>query len=122
MQLKKIDRCLSQIQSVQKALAGLDAPYVARSRIGRLCISVSTLVTSMLGNRNKDMPSRIELSNSMPDNVVDLVNCCNRIFHISRHISQPSEALDAEWRQDYGELVGELATLERLVAALRIVR
>lgn len=121
MRRKKVDRCLSQIQSTRKALAGLDPPYVARSRIGRLCTSVASLVTSVFDTRCQDMPSQIAVSKNMPSNVLELVNCSNRIFHISRHISQPSEALDAEWRRDYKELIDELATLERLVTAVRII-
>lgn len=119
MQLRKVDRCLSEIQSVKKALAGLDSPYVARSRIGRLCTSVASFVMSVLGKRSQDHPSHIELSNSMPSNIVEIVNCCNRIFDISRHISQPSEALDAGWRRGFDELFDELAKLESLMTAVR---
>lgn len=117
MHIRKVDRCLAEIQSVQNALAGLDSPYVARSRIGRLCTSVASFVMSMLDKRSQDLPGQIELGESMPSNVAEIVNCCNRIFDISRHTSQPSEALDAGWRQGFDELFDELAKLESLMTA-----
>ena len=69
----------------------------------------------MLGIPSQDMPSQIDASKTTLCDSLELVNCYNRIFHISRHISQPSEALNAEWRRDYDELVNELETLEHLV-------
>ena len=110
--MKKVDRCLAQIRAIRDVAAGIDPPYVARSRIGRLGASVASLVAGIVGDSEKSVPGHIVVDSGASAEVVELVGCCNRIYHLSRHIRQPSEPLAGRWKRGWSDLLGEMVTLE----------
>ena len=117
--MNKLDRCLLQIQAIRDVAAGIDPPYVARSRIGRLATSSVSLVAETFGIPDRQLPSQINVSNDMPGEVAERARCCNRIFQLSRHIRQPSEPLDDRWERGWDDLLGEIGTLEQHLQLLR---
>lgn len=116
--MKKIDRCLAQIRSIRDVAAGVDPPYVARSRIGRLATSVASLVAEALGVSDKTVRGRIVVDSGASAEVVELVGCCNRIYDLSRHIRQPSEPLGGRWKRGWDDLLGEMRKLEEQLERL----
>ena len=116
--MARLDRCLRQIHAVRNVAAGSDPPYVARSRIGRLCDSAVSLVAEDLGLKGVQRPGLIATSNIESRDTAEVAESCNRIFSLSRHIRQPSEPLDERWRRGWGDLMVELDVLERRLGVL----
>lgn len=118
--MSRIDRCLSQIAAIRDVAAGQAPPYVARSRIGRLALSVAVLVAEEGGLPAPDLPRQIRVPAGASLRLHDLAQRCNRLSQLAQHIAQPSEPLDDRWRRGWHELLGEIGGLEeRLRAELR---
>ena len=117
--MTRIDRCLSQIHAVRDVAAGIDPPYVARSRIGRLAMSTGLLVAEAVGTSAPVLPGPIWAREDSSPEIAALAGCCNRVTELARHISQPSEPLDARWRRGWNELLRELRILEEHLESLR---
>lgn len=117
--MTKVDRCLRQIQAVRDVAVGNDPPYVARSRIGRLCESTVCLVETALHIENRQRPGKIRTSEIRCRNVAQVAECSNRVFDLSRHLRQPSEPLDERWRRGWEDLLTEMEVLERRLDLLR---
>jgi len=115
----RIDRCLSQIAAVRAVAAGQAPPYVARSRIGRLALSVASLVAQEAGLSAPDLPRPIRVPAGAPVQLRDLAEHCNRLSQLARHIAQPSEPLDARWRRGWHQLMGEVSRLEEQLQSMR---
>ena len=116
--MKKIDRCLAHIKAVRDVAAGVDPPYVARSRIGRLGTSTASLVAEVLGASDRAVCGQIIVDDSAPADVVELVGSCNRIQELSRHIRQPSEPLAGRWERGWKCLLKEMVRLEEQLIRL----
>ena len=112
-------RCLRQIQAVRDVASGIEPAYVARSRIGRLCDSTTSLVTRTLCGRHRIQPGQIPTDRIASPEMREVALSCNRIFGLSRHIRQPSEPLDERWRQGWADLKVEIDLLERRLTVLQ---
>lgn len=110
--MDRVGRCLSQIEAIRSVAAGDVPPYVARSRIGRLAASVSTLATSVGGLRGLSVDDEFIPSFGGSSQTKELTSCLRRLRDASRHVAQPSEPLDNRWRRSWGELLKELSVLE----------
>lgn len=115
----KLDQCLAQVRAIHSVAAGVESPYVARSRIGRLATLAASLVAERCGVRPPDLPRPIRVDGKDVMGIVGLAECCNRICDLARHISQPSEPLDERWKRGWEDLVREVGMLERYVKQLR---
>lgn len=119
--MDKIDRCLAEVQAVRNVAVGIDPPYVARSRIGRLATSTAALVATTLGIPDPKLPRATEVRDGhSPDEIRRVAVCCNRIIDISRHIRQPSEPLEERWKRGWEDLLVEIGTLEHHLNCLRM--
>ena len=113
--MTRIERCLAQIAAIRNVQTGVEPPYVARSRIGRLTVSTATLVTEAAGIPTPTRPGPIRGLDNVTEEVRELAVCCSSISELARHIAQPSEPLDQRWKRGWKELLEELQTLERLL-------
>jgi len=117
--MASIDRCTDQIASVRQVASGIDPAYVARSRIGRLVLSVVTLVAEEANLSSPNLPGPIRVPSGVSLPISELAASCNRLVEITRHLSQPSEPLDARWRRGWTQLIEELDTLKTAISRLR---
>ena len=117
--MNRIDRCLSQIAAIKDVAAGQAPPYVARSRIGRLALSVAALVAQEAALPAPDLPRLIRVPAEAPAQLHDLAARCNRLTQLARHVAQPSEPLDSRWRRGWHQLLGEIDRLEQQLRAMR---
>jgi hypothetical protein len=117
--VNRIDRCLSQIAAIKDVAAGQAPPYVARSRIGRLALSVAVLVAQEASLPAPDLPRPIHVPAEASAQLRDLAGRCNRLIQLARHVAQPSEPLDSRWRRGWQQLLGEIDGLEEHLKAMR---
>jgi hypothetical protein len=117
--VNRIDRCLSQVAAIRAVAAGQAPPYVARSRIGRLALSVAALVAQEAGLSAPDLPRPIRVPAGAPAQLRDLAERCNRLSQLARHVAQPSEPLDDRWRRGWHQLLGEVSGLEEQLQSMR---
>lgn len=116
--MSSIDLCIRQIAAIRRVAVGEEPAYVARSRIGRLAVSTVSLVAKEAGMDAPHLPGPIRLPGTASGPVVSLASSCNRLLELARHLSQPSEPLDARWKKGWMELLDELQTLEELLSRL----
>ena len=57
-----IERCLQHIEGIRQIASNANLAYAARSRIGRLVLRLSGLVTSTVGVPMPDKPGKVALS------------------------------------------------------------
>lgn len=105
-------RCLAQIRSIREVSQGQAVPYVGRSRIGRLVLSLAILVAEEAGLPPPDLPDSIKLPEGPSNRLSELSRRCSRLVDISRHLSQPSEPLAERWERGWHQLLEELLALE----------
>ena len=117
--MTRIERCLSQIKAIRNVEAGIEPPYVARSRIGRLTMSTAVLVAEAARIPAPGLPGPIRLGDDVSAIVRALADCCNHLVELARHIAQPSEPLAQRWRREWKALLEELETLEGHLLRLR---
>lgn len=117
--MNRIDLCLSQIEAIRDVEAGQVPPYVGRSRIGRLALSVARLLAHQADLFAPDLPGMIQVPPDAPKQVRDLALQCNRLSYLARHLAQPSEPLEDRWRRGWNELLVELGDLENQLRAVR---
>jgi len=115
----RIDKCLSQIAAIRDVAAGQAPPYVARSRIGRLALSVSVLVAEEAGISVPDLPRPIRVPAEACAQLCNLAAQCNRLSQLARHIAQPSEPLDDRWRRGWQQLLRELDGLDETLQKMQ---
>lgn len=96
--MTKIERCLKQVGKIRDVASGQASPYVARSRIGRLVVSLSELTAD---NKRTEFEGAAAVA--------------TKIQSISKSICQPSEPLDTRWRLGWSELLHHLDGLEGLL-------
>ena len=117
--MNRIDRCLSQTAAIKDVAGGQAPPYVARSRIGRLALSVAALVAQEAALPVPDLPRPIRVPAEASAQLRDLAGRCNRLTQLARHVAQPSEPLDSRWRRGWHELLIEIDGLEEQLKAMR---
>lgn len=117
--MNRIDRCLSQIAAIKDVAAGEVPPYVARSRIGRLALSVAVLVAQEAALPAPDLPRPIRVPAETSAQLRNLAERCNRLTELARHVAQPSEPLDSRWRRGWHQLLGAIEGLEEQLKAMR---
>jgi hypothetical protein len=118
--VNRIDLCLTQIASIRDVATGQAPPYVARSRIGRLALSIAQLVAREAGLSEPDLPRLISVPVEAPARLRDLAARCNRLVELAKHIAQPSEPLDERWRRGWNELLGEVGALEQQLSSMHL--
>ena len=107
-----IEHCLQEIAKIRDVAQGVDVAYVARSRIGRLTLTLAQIVTQKAGMSIPDRPGPIVVSDEGSQTVRELANICNSLLEISRVLCQPSEPLDNRWREGWSALLDQLNVLE----------
>lgn len=117
--MDRIDRCLSQIAAIKDVAAGDAVPYVARSRMGRLTLSIVSLIAEEAGLPAPDLPRPIHLPDQAPTELVEIANRCNRLIELANHISQPSEPLAERWTRGWRELLQEIDSIEERLVLFR---
>lgn len=110
-----IEHCLQEIAKIRDVAHGVDAAYVARSRIGRLTLALARIVAKKAGMSIPDRPGSIVVQDEVPQAVRELANICNSLLETSRVLCQPSEPLDNRWRDGWSNLLDQLDVLEILL-------
>jgi len=114
-----IDNCLKQIEKVKRVAEGEDVAYVARSRLGRLTLSLTTLVCRNLGVPILDRPNQLSVRGSASEDTWEFIRACNRLNQIAKTIAQPSEPLDERWRSGWSSLLCELDWLKLQLQSMK---
>jgi hypothetical protein len=117
--VNRIDQCLSQIAAIKDVAAGQAPAYVARSRLGRLALSIASLVAQEAALRAPDLPRPIYVPPEAPAHLRDLAGRCNRLTQLARHVAQPSEPLDTRWSRGWQQLLSEIDGLEQRLKVMR---
>ncbi len=117
--MNRVERCLAQIDALKDVAAGDAMPYVARSRVGRLTLSIASLVAEESGLAVPDLPRPIRLSNEASEELLEIAERCNRLLELARHISQPSEPLADRWTRGWRELLEEVGSIEERLLLLQ---
>ncbi|HED12444.1 MAG TPA: hypothetical protein ENI62_02100 [Gammaproteobacteria bacterium] len=107
-----IEHCLQEIAKIRDVAQGIDAAYVARSRIGRLTLALARIVAKKAGMSIPDRPGPIVVSDEVSQTVRELASICNNLLETSRVLCQPSEPLDIRWREGWSTLLAQLDVLE----------
>jgi len=107
-----IEHSLQEIAKIRDVAQGIDAAYVARSRIGRLTLALARIVAKQSGMSIPDRPGPIVISDDVPQTARELANICNNLLETSRVLCQPSEPLDKRWREGWSTLLEQLEVLE----------
>ena len=107
-----IEHCLQEVAKIRDVAQGVDAAYVARSRIGRLTLALAQIVAKKARMSIPDRPGPIVVSDEASQTVRELANICNNLLEISRVLCQPSEPLDNRWREGWSALLDQLNVLE----------
>lgn len=107
-----IDRCLQELSRVRGVATGVEVAYVARSRIGRLTLTLGRIIAKHTGSTLPDRPGPIQIPTGASGMSKRLAVCCNRLIDITKTLSQPSEPLDDRWRSGWSALLKELEKLE----------
>ena len=110
--MDRVERCLAQIGAIKDVAAGDAVPYVARSRMGRLTLSIASLVAEEAGLAVPDLPGPIHLPDKASEDLLEIAERCNRLLELARHISQPSEPLAERWTRGWRELLEEVGSIE----------
>ena len=117
--MDRVERCLAQIGAIRDVAAGDAVPYVARSRVGRLTLSIASAVAEEAGLAVPDLPGPIRLPDETPEDLLEIADRCNRLLELARHISQPSEPLAERWTRGWQELLEEVGSIEKRLLLLR---
>ena len=111
--MNDIDNCLRHIAKVKRVARGEDAAYVARSRLGRLALSVAAIVAGTVGLPAPDRPGVLSVPDDANGDVRSLVTLCNRLSDTAKTLVQPSEPLDERWKDGWAALLRDLDLLEQ---------
>ena len=114
--MKNIAKCLREIEKVKEVAEGEAIPYAARSRIARLTLDTTRLVCAAVRVPLPDRPQILRTPLGNDSKSTRVVAACNKLNHVARSVSQPSEPLEERWRTMWQALLSELDELD---AALR---
>jgi hypothetical protein len=107
--------CLKQILEVRDTIADHQQAYAYRSRLGRVILSCLNIVTKSLNLPSLSLPGIYEIPEKASQNQVNIINSCNKLWELSRVLSQPSEPLEKRWVDGWEELHIELENLNILI-------
>jgi hypothetical protein len=110
--MSSVARCLREIDRIRNVARGVDAAYVARSRLNRLILKVARLACEAGAMPPPDRPARLVQPVVCSDELRELITTCNQLLDRSKTITQPSEPLDDRWRQGWADLLADLLRLE----------
>jgi len=113
------EACLLYIHKVRQVAIGIEPAYLARTRLGRLILACLRSVAAECGLDEPALPSRFEVQPNAPKWLREVTERCNRIYDLSRFISQPSEPLEDRWKEVWSSLLLELDGLEQLLQSNR---
>jgi len=116
--MKEFDKCLLLIKKVRAVADGEEVAYVARSRIGRLLLSVSKLVARISKQQVPNIPQKQSILPNAPMAIQALVRICNDLNDSAKILVQPSEPLDVRWRAGWSDLMSGLTRLEHHIVAM----
>lgn len=111
--MNEIDDCLRQIGKVRSVARQEEVAYVARSRLGRLVLSIARLVGRISGGPILDRPGRLVVPMDASAEVRALAKLCNRLIDTTKTLTQPSESLDNRWQAGWAELMADLDIIEQ---------
>ena len=117
--MTEIDNCLRQIAKVRSVAREEEVAYVARSRLGRLELSVARLVGKISRGPVLDRPRRLTFPKNASDEVRTLVKLCNRLSDTTKTLVQPSEPLDKRWQAGWSELMDNLDIIEQHLQVMK---
>ena len=113
-----IAKCLREIRAVREVADGQEVPYVARSRVARLGLSVARLTSGLAGTTPPDRPGKVSVPREVDGVVGEVMQRGHAIHAISEFIRQPSEPLDSRWLAMWDDLSRHLSALEQLLRRL----
>lgn len=115
-----IEKCLKQVTKVRAVAQKKEVAYVARSRIGRLVLTLAQLASRIADLPIPDRLGRLLIPENAPDDVRILMEICNRLTDTTRTLVQPSEPLDMRWQSGWSELVKSLDRIEQHLMEIKV--
>jgi hypothetical protein len=103
------------LRSVRETAADPHAGYVMRIRLRRALLSITRTICRAHGLKEPIFPARLHVPARAGSELTALAEACNHAYAHAEHLCQPSEAFDARWRAEWGELDDVLARLEQLL-------
>ena len=110
--MNEVDACLRYLASAQAAVADEEIAYVARSRLGRLTLAVSSVVAKICDVPPVDRPERLLVPPNAPLSIQTLIGHCNTLLELTTLLTRPSEPLETRWKLGRAEIVDELTAME----------
>jgi hypothetical protein len=113
--MNTIEESLRQLRLVRVAAEDPVAAYVVRTRLKRTILACAKYVAKTIGAEVPSMPGVIPVSAEPSKRIAEVVTLCNRLWHRTRHLCQPSEAIDERWQREWLTLSRDLYVLEALL-------
>jgi hypothetical protein len=110
--------CISNIVAVREAIQNPDMAYVARTRLKRSILSCARLVAKCCECSEPELPGPFHPPENASRDLKEIVHICNRIYNSSSNLCQPSEPLEARWRDAWRILEIDLNNLESMLMSL----
>lgn len=107
--------CLRGIDDARRAIVGIEAAYVARTRLKRLILACARMIAHRYRLPEPILPERLQMPDDSEEHLRRISDCCNRLLEETRILSQPSEPLDDRWRNHWASVLGDLDLLKNLV-------
>ena len=117
--MKEIDNCLRQVAKVRSVAREEEVAYVARSRLGRLVLTVAQVVGRISNEGTVDRPEKLPIPVNAPAEVRVLVEICNCLIDTTKTLVQPSEPLDGRWQSGWSALMVDLDRIEDQLLEIR---
>jgi hypothetical protein len=109
--------CIRQIEGAKNAIVGIEAAYVARTRLRRLILACSRMIAREYHITEPILPSHLTPPPGANERTARIADCCNRLLNRARILSQPSEPLDDRWKSNWALVLNDLELLRDLIAS-----
>lgn len=116
--MPEIIDCIKLVTDIRTCAADPESAYLMRTRILRAVLAVGHLVARRFDVPVPTSPDEIKKIQMHDEPEGALIEVANNVLALSRHLCQPSEALDARWKAGWDKLQPALGELEAQLHAL----
>ena len=109
------EACVKQIDDAINSIIGVEAAYVARTRLRRLLLSCERMIAHRYSLPEPVLPGHFEAPAQASEDVQIIVKYCNRLAEQAHILSQPSEPLDDRWKSNWESAVRDLMFMKVMI-------
>ena len=118
--MEEVQWCIQAVSDLRSRYSDSEWAYAARSRLRRIILRVGRVATS-LGSASQSGDG-YKLWQSKMESTIDIKSrldkCCQTLVQVSKSLLQPSEPLNARWRQGWCQVAEVLTAMEPLLQAI----